>query len=96
MKLPDGGSKLKTKLEQIEQLLSSSTHSITDKVSNLSLNNKKESLLRSTNTNVQPSNLLRAHNRHQTNPNNAVDTDMEQTHVRTHLGINVVYNSQNV
>ena len=68
LKLPDGGTKLKSKLEQIKSLLEAqkvNANNITDKVSGLSLNDKvdirKETVLRSSQTEVYPANLLRAH-----------------------------------
>lgn len=68
LKLPDGGAKLKAKLEQIKSLLEAQkvdANNITDKVSGLSLNEKpdirKETVLRSNQTEVHPANLLRAH-----------------------------------
>lgn len=68
LKLPDGGAKLKLKLEQIKSLLDASednlTNRITDKVSEMSLSEKpnvrKETLLRSNNISDQPSKLLKA------------------------------------
>jgi hypothetical protein len=78
LKLPDGGAKLKAKLEKIDQLLSQK-NVITDKVPlSDKIDIRKESLLRSSNTEVQPSNLLRAH--HQ----NPADTDMDKKHVGLH------------
>lgn len=69
LKLPDGGAKLKAKLEQISTILKNEntlTNSITNKVSGLSLSDKvnvrKETVLRSSNqTAGHSSNLLRAH-----------------------------------
>ncbi|CAO3656017.1 unnamed protein product [Mucor hiemalis] len=68
LKLPDGGAKLKAKLDQINTILKNEntiTNGITDKVSGLSLSDKinvrKETVLRSNRTVEQPSNLLRAH-----------------------------------
>lgn len=67
MKLPDGGAKLKAKLQDIEALLyaNNSANSITERVSEMSLDEKHdirtETVLRSNNMAVPPSNLLRAH-----------------------------------
>ncbi|CAO3636603.1 unnamed protein product [Mucor fragilis] len=68
LKLPDGGVKLKAKLEQIESLLKAqqtNQDNITDKVSGLSLNDKpdirKATVLRSSQAEIHPENLLRAH-----------------------------------
>lgn len=72
LKLPDGGAKLKAKLEQIKSLLETNnntenkdvTNGITGRVSEMSLNKKpdirKETLLRSNEVNGQPSKLLRS------------------------------------
>ncbi|KAF1797693.1 hypothetical protein V8B55DRAFT_1513965 [Mucor lusitanicus] len=68
LKLPDGGAKLKAKLEQIKSLLQAqqaNEDNITDKVSGLSLNDKpdirKATVLRSSQAEIHPENLLRAH-----------------------------------
>ncbi|KAI9476577.1 MAG: hypothetical protein EXX96DRAFT_485149, partial [Benjaminiella poitrasii] len=64
LKLPDGGAKLKMKLEQIKTLLNNQ-NAIINKVSELSLDDKvnvrKETIERSNNvsTDVHPTNLLR-------------------------------------
>jgi hypothetical protein len=65
LKLPDGGAKLKAKLEQIETLLNS-TNDISDKVSDMSISDKldirKETVLRSNKPfDTHATNLLRAH-----------------------------------
>jgi len=71
LKLPDGGAKLKAKLEQIQSLLEAqqaNESNITDKVSGLSLNEKpdirKATVLRSSQAEVHPESLLRAHPTH--------------------------------
>ncbi|KAL9557348.1 hypothetical protein MBANPS3_001422 [Mucor bainieri] len=72
LKLPDGGAKLKAKLEQIKSLLEqvqqADESNISDKVSGLSLNEKpdirKATVLRSSQAEVHPENLLRAHPTH--------------------------------
>lgn len=68
LKLPDGGAKLKAKLEQIKSLLEAqqaSESNITDKVSGLSLNDKPDirraTVLRSSQAEIHAENLLRAH-----------------------------------
>jgi hypothetical protein len=69
LRLPDGGAKLRAKLEEIKSILNSEntlTKGITDKVSGLSLNEKldirKETVIRSNNVQeVHAHNLLRAH-----------------------------------
>lgn len=67
--LPDGGAKLRAKIEQINAILNNentATNSITNKVSGLSLNEKldirKETIVRSNQVqDVHAHNLLRAH-----------------------------------
>jgi hypothetical protein len=61
MRLPDGGAKLKAKLQDIQTLLnaSRSTNSITNKVSELSLDEQPK-VVYDNHTSVPPSNLLRA------------------------------------
>ncbi|KAL7316751.1 hypothetical protein PS15m_003201 [Mucor circinelloides] len=68
LKLPDGGAKLKAKLEQIKSLLEAqqaSESNIADKVSGLSLDDKPDirraTVLRSSQAEIHAENLLRAH-----------------------------------
>ncbi|KAI7869837.1 uncharacterized protein EV154DRAFT_530428 [Mucor mucedo] len=76
--LPDGGAKLRAKIEQINAILNNentATNSITNKVSGLSLNEKldirKETIVRSNQVqDVHAHNLLRAH-------------DADEQHART-------------